>query len=154
MNADLERHLKELGPGYREMVDMLVEAHMPVRTVETRPRRSRWWFAGSWLMAASLAAAVGIFALFAVSGPGKAVSHRSEYALAYRGSESAVGEIVRNQRLDGSWATDFLTRQNAAVLRRIPSGRVAYKKALRYLRSKGLSPMSEEELSSLDPELS
>lgn len=154
MNADLERHLKELGPGYREMVDLLIEAHVPVRTVDERPRRSRWWFAGPCLMAASLAVVAGIFALFADFGSGKAVSHRSEYALAYRGSESAVGEIVRNQRLDGSWTTDFLTRQNAAVLRRIPSGRVAYKKALRYLRSKGLSPMSDEELSSLDPGLS
>ena len=144
MNADLKRQLEEMGPEYREMVDLLLSAHTPVAAVK-RPARRGWWFSGSGLLAAGILIAVGLFVL---SGLGEKRGEREgggEYSLAHRGG-AAVEEIVRRQRIDGSWGTDFLTRQNAAALRLVPSAQVAYKKALRYLRSKGLQPMSEAEL--------
>ncbi|MBQ6137808.1 MAG: hypothetical protein IJI73_10615, partial [Kiritimatiellae bacterium] len=56
--------------------------------------------------------------------------------------------ILASQRADGSWTNDFITRQNAAALRRGESAaaKVAYRRAVRYLRSRGLSPLSDEEL--------
>ena len=144
MNADLKRQLEEMGPEYREMVDLLLSAHAPVAAVK-RPARRGWWFAGSGLLAAGLLIAVGLSVLPGIGEKRGGIDARCEYAFAHRGG-AAVEEIIRRQRIDGSWGTDFLTRQNAAALKLVPSARSAYKKALRYLRSKGLQPMSEAEL--------
>jgi ABC-type multidrug transport system fused ATPase/permease subunit len=89
--------------------------------------------------------AVGLSVLPGIGEKRGGIDARCEYAFAHRG-DAAVEEIIRRQRIDGSWGTDFLTRQNAAALKLVPSARSAYKKALRYLRSKGLQPMSEAEL--------
>jgi hypothetical protein len=151
MNADLERQLEEMGPEYRKVVNRLIEAYEPVSAI--RPPRRRRWIIGSGLLAAGLAVSAGVFMRPDADRVPPAVKMKNvcatEYELAHRGDDGSIAEIVRRQRVDGSWATDFLTRQNAAVLKRTPSARTAYKKALRYLRSKGLSPMSEEELSRL-----
>ncbi len=68
----------------------------------------------------------------------------SPYVLAY-GGEGSVDELVRTQRADGSWENDFLTRQNAAALRGSERASVAYRKAVRYLRSRGLAPLPDDE---------
>ena len=48
--------------------------------------------------------------------------------------------FIRTQNADGSWCNDFLTRRNAEALARCPDAgaRVAYKKAMRNLRVRGL----------------
>ena len=48
--------------------------------------------------------------------------------------------MIASQNPDGSWANDFLTRRNAEVLRTSddPEARVAYKKAMRNLRFRGM----------------
>ena len=61
---------------------------------------------------------------------------------------ATVAAIVRTQHADGSWDNDFLTRQNAAALRAASGDapRIAYRRAVRYLRAKGLTPLSDAEL--------
>ena len=48
--------------------------------------------------------------------------------------------MIATQNPDGSWKNDFLTRRNAAALRGSsnPAAQVAYKKAMRNLRSRGV----------------
>ncbi|MBR1921790.1 MAG: hypothetical protein IJ829_07315, partial [Kiritimatiellae bacterium] len=72
------------------------------------------------------------------------------YTIAYAPTEEALEELVASQRADGSWGNDFLTRQNAAALRSSPDARmqIAYRRAVRYLRTKGLAPLSDGELKS------
>ena len=51
-----------------------------------------------------------------------------------------VAEMIATQNPDGSWKNDFLTRRNAAALKVCgdPAAQVAYKKAMRNLRSRGV----------------
>jgi hypothetical protein len=79
--------------------------------------------------------------------PRGAAAPPSDYTLAYAADARALDELVRTQRADGSWENDCLTRQNAAALRRSDddAGRIAFRKAVRYLRSRGLAPLTEEE---------
>ena len=156
MSADLEETLAELGPDYRKVVDRLRApfAGDEGRVDEARGAR-RIGFLGpvATLLAASLAVA---FAWHFLSAPADAVAPGepvcatgvARYTLALAPSAASVDEIVRTQSADGSWGNDFLTRQNAAALRNVASARVAYCRALRYLRSKGLSPLSDAELRS------
>lgn len=163
MNADLEETLKELGPDYREVVDRLRSAQTavpeaaPVRT--RRPLRIAWWTAGA-LAAASLAVLCSLvrpdlapaaestapLALQDGGAPAPSASPSIPYTLALAQTPAAIEEIVRTQAPDGSWQSDYLTQQNAAALRGVSSAAVAYRKAVRYLRTKGLSPLSESEL--------
>ena len=48
--------------------------------------------------------------------------------------------MIATQRSDGSWQNDFLTRRNAAALKdcTTPAAQIAYKKAMRNLRSRGI----------------
>ena len=163
MSRDLEDTVAELGAGYGELVARLRAAY----EVESRrdgsasglpPPRRAWtagWRTVSFLVAASLLLALAVSALF-VSGGGDAAAAgapgfafaapgRSAYTAAYRG-RAAAEEMVRSQKDDGSWGSDFITRQNAAALRDVEGATVAYRKALRYLRSKGLSPLTDAEL--------
>lgn len=153
MNADLESTLDELGPGYREMVLRMR------RNCDFSPascRRTHWMSLSAlkYSAAAALTLAIGFSAVFfsqsrvTSQGCGKLRnSHSSPYVLAYGGAE-ATEEILRTQKADGSWENDFLTRQNAAALRRVAAASVAYRKALRYLRSRGLAPLTDDELRS------
>ena len=54
------------------------------------------------------------------------------------GRAADIVEIIRTQRPDGSWGNDFLTVQNALALERHGETGVPYRRAKRYLRSKGL----------------
>lgn len=151
MNADLEAQLEEMGPEYRAVVSRLRSA----RTVSPRApglkrmdMDERGGFARKlgYLLAASLFLAI-CFALFLERRP-VARELGTVYTIAYAPTEEALEAIVASQRADGSWANDFLTCQNAAALRvgQGESARIAYKRAVRYLKSKGLAPLSDEQL--------
>ena len=51
-----------------------------------------------------------------------------------------VDEMIATQNPDGSWKNDFLTRRNAAALKGAsgPAAAIAYKKAMRNLRTRGV----------------
>ncbi len=160
MNADLEKTVGELGPGYRDVVARLRSSREvePARVGLKAPvpgcaGRAPWGAARSpfsYLAAASLVAALALAVLYVMPRGGGAAAEvpLTVYTVAYAPTEEALEAIVASQRADGSWSNDFLTRQNAAALR--ASGedrmRVAYRRAVRYLRSKGLSPLTDEEL--------
>ena len=158
MNADLEKTVGELGPGYRDVVARLRAAREvePARfgIKDRAPGRAATWCGArspfSYLAAASLVAALALAVLYVMPRGGGAAAEvpLTVYTVAYAPTEEALEAIVASQRADGSWSNDFLTRQNAAALR--ASGedrmRVAYRRAVRYLRSKGLSPLTDEEL--------
>ena len=174
MNADLERTLVELGPEYRAVVARLKAARevepvvrfglkglapgraagsvisrlAPGRADLAPGRAGRSPF--SYLVAASLVAALALAVLYvAPRGGGSAAEvPLTVYTVAYAPTEEALEIIVASQRADGSWSNDFLTRQNAAALRASEDARmkIAYRRAARYLRSKGLNPLTDEEL--------
>ena len=136
MNRDLEEQVNEMGPDYRAVVARLRaarEAEPPTRMGERRVTRG-------WLVAASLVVIVGFAAVFfsRPSGPLRpscplARSAPREYVM-------TVPEMIASQNPDGSWKNDFLTRRNAEALRCCggAAAQVAYKRAVRNLRSKGL----------------
>lgn len=145
MNADLENELSEMGPEYRKVVDRLLgSCELPARETHVgKLRFARPAFA--YLTAASLLVLFGM-TIFLREGDRHVVERvrvmdvRSEYMLAAIRSDEAVKEIIRTQNPDGSWRNEFLTRQNAAALRLCGSedAKIAYKKAMRNLRSKGV----------------
>ena len=150
MTEDLERTLSELGPGYREMVSRLKAPFEEEAGNGNRlgficgPRFARF------LLAASLTLALAVSAVFLTPSGRTPYGGNSctVYTAAYAEDEFALRAILASQRADGSWQNDFLTRQNAAALRKLhdENSRIAYKRAVRYLRSKGLAPLSDEEL--------
>ena len=144
MNKDLQATLDELGPEYHRLVREMkgpFEAEVPVR------RFPRWKVA--YLAAAVVVIVLGLAVVF---GPSSTVHPRSAaphiYTIAYAATPDALEVIVAAQRADGSWENDFLTRQNAAALEGAtdPMQRIAYLRAVRYLRKKGLSPLTASEL--------
>ena len=145
MNADLERQLNEMGPEYRALVGRLRAAATATASIRAQ-RRLRWVPLAA---AASVAAALALAAVFCDGGEGAetrvyavlATNAAREYRLAYDRSREALGEILRTQNPDGSWASDYLTRQNAAAIRDRRGAEGAYRRALRYLRSRNLSPL-------------
>ena len=141
MTRDLENTLAELGPGYRSLVGRMraafPEERLPCRLAFTRG--TAFAFA-----AASLVAALALFAVFSGGGSGSRGIER-DYLLAY-GGEDAVEEILRTQMADGSWKNDFITCQNATALKGVAGAETAYLRAVRYLRAKGLRPLSDQEL--------
>ena len=153
MNADLEKTVEELGPAYRDVVARLRASREvePMRAGQKAPAPGRASRSPvSYLAAASLAAALALAVLYVAPRGGDAAAEvpLTVYTVAYAPTEEALELIVASQRADGSWSNDFLTRQNAAALR--ASGdermRVAYRRAVRYLRTKGLSPLTDAEL--------
>lgn len=150
MTEDLERTLAELGPGYREVVGRLTAAYRPMALPAVALRRRR---AAAWLVAASLLLVAGLCAVFGALCAGKAgpcapsrvytvraTTPENEYLLALVRDDAAVQEMIRTQRPDGSWKNDFLTKRNAEVLKDCPgeAAQIAYKKAVRNLRSRGV----------------
>lgn len=153
MNADLEATLDELGPGCRAVVRRLRAA----ATVEPRAERPRgqapwrrgpalWWPRAGYLVAASLFAAIALSIFLQPTRPAAIPAAARVYTVAYAPDEAALKELVASQRADGSWDNDFLTRQNAAALRGVAVARVPYRKAVRYLKAKGLAPLTDAEL--------
>jgi len=168
MTRDLEETLAELGPGYRTVVDRLTDAYrplngtnpsvlrLPTSTSTTLSSRGHLFRrTAAYLVAASLVVFLGLAVLFRLDSP--RIERRSGvfdakrvYTVAYAADESALRAIVASQRSDGSWSNDFITRQNAAALRNATDAAslVAYKRAVRYLRSRGLEPLTDGELKS------
>ncbi len=152
MNGDLESTLNELGPEYRAVVARLRSAREvePSGTRAFSLPRTEWWRRAGYLAAASLAVALGlsIFMQDAANAPREPYAGAKVYTIAYAPTEEALEIIVASQRADGSWSNDFITRQNAAALRASDDARmkIAYRRAVRYLRSKGLSPLTDDEL--------
>ena len=152
MNVDLESTLNELGPEYRAVVARLRSAREvePSGTRAFSLPRTEWWRHVGYLVAASLLVALGfsIFMQGAANAPREPYAGAKVYTVAYAPTEEALEIIVASQRADGSWSNDFITRQNAAALRASEDERmkIAYRRAVRYLRSKGLSPLTDDEL--------
>ncbi len=156
MTKDLEETLAELGPEYREVVNRLRAAYRAPKPF-ARPGepkaiphtgRIAGWSVG-YLVAATFLIFLGIGLAFRPTQARRlAFAPQAVYTVAYAPNEAALAAIVSSQRADGSWSNDFLTQQNAAALRGAEGSaeRIAYKKAVRYLRSKGLRPLSDEEL--------
>ena len=152
MTKDLEETLNGLGPGYRAVVDRLVAG----AEAEIAPGRRAYAFTPRrfahmrpMLAAASLLVVVGLAALLlrtggpgaaGVSGFDPAAAAAHEYRLAEVCDGQSVDEMIRTQNADGSWRNDFLTRRNAAALAKCSGveAKVAYKKAMRNLRVRGL----------------
>lgn len=159
MNGDLERTLEELGPEYRAVVARLRSSRevepgrFGLKGLATgragSSSRATWRRAG-YLVAASIVVVLGfsVFMQGAANAPREPYAGARVYTVAYAPTEEALETIVASQRADGSWSNDFLTRQNAAALRASEDARmkIAYRRAVRYLRSKGLNPLTDEEL--------
>ena len=164
MTEDLERTLDELGPGYRELVARLKAAPCPWADEAKRPpRRARSgkvivgfvpFRSARSLAAAAALLALGLFAVFGVSRSCaeraaaaaapvytvRAATAENEYRLALIRDDAAVREMIRTQNPDGSWKNDFLTKRNAEALKGCadPEARIAYRKAVRNLRARGI----------------
>jgi hypothetical protein len=144
MNADLDRHLDELGPEYRRIVERLVASRAACEAKRRRTIRLK-----SFALASAAAVALFLAVGVVCRGPSaaekvytvRASDAASEYLIAHARNDEAVKELVRTQRADGGWGSDFLTRQNTLALSRAssPEARLAYRKALRNMRLKGLS---------------
>ncbi len=153
MNKDLVETVNELGPAYRELVCKIQqpETAAPSRREEVMfcrgARRGVRGLAAA--LALALVAAAVLCATFSTRQPGGSLNPSrefSQYTLALDLSPQALDRICAEQLPDGSWGNDFLTVQNASALRDCKEAQVSYKRALRYLRSKGLKPLSRQEL--------
>ncbi len=152
MNKDLEATLAELDLDSRQLVARLHAARevAPSRPLLTRSLLWRGRFrAGRHLdvlVAALFVAALAFTALWFRPTQTNLTS-ANIYTLAYQPTAAAQAAIIASQQADGSWANDFLTRQNAAALRDVQteSARLAYRRAVRYLRTKNLAPLTREE---------
>ena len=131
MSRDLDEQLDEMGPEYRAVVARLRAAQGAGTRDEGRGTRG-------WLIAASLLLFVGLGVFFATPQPRNfATPQHPHGAPEYRAS---VPEMIATQNPDGSWKNDFLTRRNAAALKVCsdPAAQIAYKKAMRNLRTRGV----------------
>ena len=146
MNRDLEEQLDELGPDYRAVVARLRAG----REAEPGGRgsgsssgagssRDSSFSRQAYLVAASLlvAVALGVFFSQSVNSP---IGQSVNSPRAPREYVMSVPEMLATQNPDGSWQNDFLTRRNAEALRLCAGeeARIAYKKAMRNLRVRGL----------------
>ena len=139
MTKDLEETLSTLDGAHREMVVRMKACFAPAPALAVRRRPSCGALAAAALVAV---AACGIVAsLWRFQSP--AAHHPSAFRLASIGDAAAVAEILRTQNADGSWQTDFLTRQNARLLASVdtPAASLARRRALRNLRVRGLAEL-------------
>ena len=143
MSRDLEEQLGELGPECRAVVARLragreVEPCKPGAGSSADSRSSRF-YRQAYLVAASLlvAVALGVFFSQSVNSP---IGQSVNSPRAPREYVMSVPEMLATQNPDGSWQNDFLTRRNAEALRLCAGeeARIAYKKAMRNLRARGL----------------
>lgn len=163
MSADLDKTLGELGSEYAGVVERLKSS------CEIEPRSRNFAKPGRkifWRYAVASAAAVVVAVMFFGFGGDGAdpegvelstepsartaslsdAKIHSDYSLAFNVNDKDVlNQLVSTQLPDGSWGNDFLTRQNAAALKKINQTSVSFRKALRYLRSKGLRPLDDQE---------
>ena len=147
MNADLDETLNEMGPEYRALVARLRAAQGAGEDFRRKTGDGRRGFASkalglrSYLTAASILVLLGLGVVF--TGREDLRRETQDGGYGPREYRASVSEMIATQNPDGSWTSDFLTRRNAARLRSCgdPSARIAYKKAVRYLNSKGLLPL-------------
>ena len=149
MNRDLEEQLDEMGPAYRAVVARLRagrEAEPGGRgsrsssgARSSRGSRDSSFSRQAYLVAASLlvVVALGVFFSQSVNSP---IGQSVKSPRAPREYVMSVPEMLATQNPDGSWQNDFLTRRNAEALRLCAGeeARIAYKKAMRNLRARGL----------------
>ena len=134
MSNDLEQQLDEMGPEYRTVVARLRAAP---------GAEDLFTFQGlglkSYLIAASLTAFVALAAVF-VQSNNRTIEQSGNLSFPPREYCASVDEMIATQNPDGSWKNDFLTRRNAEALRACatPAATIAYKKAMRNLRAKGV----------------
>ena len=146
MNRDLEEQLDEMGPAYRAVVARLRagrEAEPGGRGARSsRGSRDSSFSRQAYLVAASLLVAVALGVLFTQSNNRtiKQSEQSTNPPRAPREYVMSVPEMLATQNPDGSWQNDFLTRRNAEALRLCAGeeARIAYKKAMRNLRARGL----------------
>ena len=144
MSKDLEEQLNEMGPEYRKLVARLrgVREAEDVRRETLGVRRrgfvSKVFRLGSYLTAASLLVVFGLGVFFATSQPRNLATSQPAYGA--HEYQMDVPEMIATQNPDGSWKNDFLTRRNAAALKLCsdPAAQIAYKKAARNLRLRGI----------------
>jgi len=169
MTKDLEETLAGLGPEYRAVVDRVIGAYEveggrckegrgDVSNSSVQPLTSNLQTSGNrgalvsrraaYLVAASLLVLLAFGVLFRAPTVRGTSGPRLAYTVAYVADEAALAVILASQRTDGSWDNDYITRQNAAALRNVRNveSQVAYKRAVRYLKSRGLRPLSDDEL--------
>ena len=141
MNRDLENQLNEMGPEYRAVVTRL-------RGAETAPPHETTLLRGGsvslphdrrWFVAASLILVVGLGVFLCTSHP-PVLSPSLPVIRGAHEYHMDVSEMIATQNPDGSWQNDFLTRRNAAALKVCgdPAAQIAYKKAMRNLRARGV----------------
>lgn len=157
MTEDFKETLDELGPEYIQVVDKLKNlGEIEPRNGRFLVKRSVFFKRIGVLLAASLTLVIAMTFYFIKSNWDKKgiaeidISASKPYFLAFNlTDERSIEEIKRTQKPDGSWNNDLLTRQNATALMKVDKSSLAYRKAMRYLRSKGLSPLSDSEFQSL-----
>ena len=144
MNRDLENELAE-HPEFRAVVARLRAGCecQSAGVVGGRKRPTAVWL--TWnprpLAAASLILLLGLAACLLTSRTFRTARvARTFHARAPREYTLSTSEMIASQNPDGSWQSDFLTRRNAAALRACgdPAAQIAYKKAMRNLRTRGI----------------
>ena len=143
MSRDLEEQLDEMGPEYRKLVARLKDGET-ADDLRPETRDAKRGFASkvlglkSYLTAASLLTLIG----FGVTFFGWQDFRRETEDMSFgpREYRASVSEMIATQNPDGSWKNDFLTRRNAAALKVCgdPAAQIAYKKAMRNLRARGV----------------
>ena len=137
MNRDLEETLNELGPDYRAVVARL-RAGREAASGSRRSGDSRSSRRAAYLVAASLLVLIGLTVVHLSQSPTSNLQPQtSSCPREYR---ATVAEMIATQNPDGSWQNDFLTRRNAAALKDSDNlaAQIAYKKAMRNLRARGV----------------
>ena len=137
MNRDLEEQLDEMGPEYRAVV-LRLRAAREAQDFRCPVFRLRSKVLRPVLAAASLFILIGLGVTFL--GRQDFRRETEDMSFAPREYRASVSEMIATQNPDGSWTNDFLTRRNAAALKVCgdPAAQVAYKKAMRNLRSRGI----------------
>ena len=140
MNRDLEEQLNEMGPEYRAVALRLRaarEVESPCRSSQSsRSSGTSMVRKAAYLVAASLLVFVGLSVVFFRTSQ----TFQTSCIRAPREYRASVSEMIATQNPDGSWQNDFLTRRNADALKLCgdPAAQVAYKKAVRNLRVRGV----------------
>ena len=134
MSRDLDEQLDEMGPEYRAVVARLRAAREAAQGIRDQGSGIR-----GWLIAASLLVILGLSAIFIQSNI-RTFEHSNNFPFGPSEYRASVPEMIATQNPDGSWKNDFLTRRNAAALKVCsdPAAQIAYKKAMRNLRTRGI----------------
>ena len=139
MDRDLEETLNELGPDYRAVVARL-RAGREAASGSRSSGDSRSSSRAAYLVAASLLVLIGLTVVHLSQSQSQTTNHKPQTPSCPREYRATVAEMIATQNPDGSWQNDFLTRRNAAALKDSDNlaAQIAYKKAMRNLRARGV----------------